>query len=113
MTIRARFRRYLNDTMKRIEEYGKIKTNAGYAIINGDSRTMNISSGIKDINPALFKLLKEKKIKGIFTSPPYVGNINYHEQHAYAYELFNFKRKDKLEIGPYTKGKEKKPGNPM
>ena len=108
MTIRARFRRYLNDTMKRIEEYGKIKTNAGYAIINGDSRTMNISSGIKDINPALFKLLKEKKIKGIFTSPPYVGNINYHEQHAYAYELFNFKRKDKLEIGPLYKGKGKK-----
>jgi hypothetical protein len=30
--------------------------------------------------------------------------IDYHEQHAYAYDLFGFKRKDELEIGPLSKG---------
>jgi len=30
--------------------------------------------------------------------------INYHEQHAYAYDLFHFERKDELEIGPLYKG---------
>jgi len=30
--------------------------------------------------------------------------IDYHEQHAYAYDLFGFKRNDELEIGPLYKG---------
>lgn len=30
--------------------------------------------------------------------------INYHEQHAYAYDLFSFDRHDELEIGPLFKG---------
>jgi hypothetical protein len=51
--------------------------------------------------------LKEKKIKGIFSSPPYVGLIDYHEQHSYAYELFDLERNDELEIGPLCKGKGK------
>jgi hypothetical protein len=33
-----------------------------------------------------------------------VGLINYHEQHAYAYDLFGFDRNDELEIGPMNKG---------
>jgi len=33
-----------------------------------------------------------------------VGLIDYHEQHAYAYDLFGFKREDELEIGPLFKG---------
>mgnify|MGYP000725220579 CR=1 FL=1 len=44
------------------------------------------------------------RINGIFTSPPYVGVIDYHEQHRYAYELFDFPRQDELEIGPAAKG---------
>jgi len=36
-----------------------------------------------------------------------VGLINYHEQHAYAYDLFGFKRRDELEIGPLYKGQGK------
>ena len=36
-----------------------------------------------------------------------MGLINYHEQHAYAYDLFAFDRKDELEIGPLFKGKGK------
>ena len=55
-------------------------------------------------NPDFFRLLGEQKIAGIFCSPPYVGQIDYHEQHAYAYDLLGFKRKDELEIGPLYKG---------
>ncbi|MDP3148254.1 MAG: site-specific DNA-methyltransferase, partial [Ignavibacteria bacterium] len=55
---------------------------------------------IEKVNPALAK----QKISGIFSSPPYVGLIDYHEQHAYAYDLFGLERKDKLEIGPLSKG---------
>jgi hypothetical protein len=33
-----------------------------------------------------------------------VGVIDYHEQHRYAYELFDFPRQDELEIGPAIKG---------
>ena len=50
---------------------------------------------------------KQNKIKGIFCSPPYVGLIDYHEQHAYAYELFNLDRHDALEIGSMQKGNTK------
>ena len=39
------------------------------------------------------------------TSPPYVGQIDYHEQHRYAYELFGIDRRDELEIGRKSKGK--------
>jgi len=37
--------------------------------------------------------------------------IDYHEQHAYAYDLFGFERKDELEIGPLFKGKGKEARN--
>ncbi|MDR2811805.1 MAG: hypothetical protein LBB06_01695, partial [Endomicrobium sp.] len=52
-------------------------------------------------------LLQKQKISGIFSSPPYVGLIDYHEQHAYAYDLFGFERKDELEIGPLFRGQTK------
>jgi len=44
---------------------------------------------------------------GIFTSPPYVGQIDYHDQHVYAYELFGIPRRDSSEIGPKSGGKSK------
>ena len=33
-----------------------------------------------------------------------MGQIDYHEQHAYAYELFGIERRDELEIGPLFRG---------
>ena len=36
-----------------------------------------------------------------------MGLIDYHEQHAYAYDLFGFDRKDELEIGPLFRGQKK------
>ncbi len=83
--------RYSLDTIKRIKEFDKLRTEAFIEIIQGDSRKV--------------KLTKELKIDGIFTSPPYLGLIDYHEQHRYAYELFDFQRQDDLEIGPAFKGK--------
>jgi len=65
---------------------------------------VNIFDKVEKQNPDFFKILKKQKISGIFSSPPYVGQIDYHEQHAYAYDLLGFKRKDEFEIGPLYKG---------
>jgi len=35
----------------------------------------------------------------VVTSPPYPGLIDYHEQHAYAFELLGLERRDAEEIG--------------
>ena len=61
----------------------------------------------KKVNSELAKIISRQKIRGIFSSPPYVGLIDYHQQHAYAYEIFGFERKDDLEIGPLIKGQGK------
>ena len=56
----------------------------------------------------LAALTQGQKIKEIFSSPPYVGLIDYHEQHAYAYELFDIERQGESETGPLFKGQSKK-----
>ena len=75
--------------------------------LQGDARDIDIFSVLHNENPQFSTLAKEQKIKGIFSSPPYVGLINYHEQHAYAYDLFGFDRHDELEIGALFKGQGK------
>lgn len=72
--------------------------------ITGDSKTVNIIDELAKLHPDFSNLVSKQKINGIFSSPPYVGLIDYHEQHAYAYDLFGFDRKDELEIGPLYKG---------
>lgn len=104
-SIKDKFSRYATDTLRRLRDFSKLKTDAYFTVIPGDSRKINIFEEIKNKNRDFYEILKKQKIKGIFTSPPYVGNIDYHEQHAYAYELFQFERKDNLEIGPLCKGK--------
>ncbi|MFH0954716.1 MAG: DNA methyltransferase [Candidatus Micrarchaeota archaeon] len=96
------------DTLTRINEFARLKQNMSAVVIEGDSRTANLLEEIKKQDKRLAELVKAKKIDGIFTSPPYVGQIDYHEQHAYAYELFNIQRKDELEIGPLYKGNNAK-----
>ena len=96
------------DTVERLIEYSKLKKNINHAIIHGDSRIINIFDEVKSKNLDLYNILKNSKIDGVFTSPPYVGQIDYHEQHAYAYELFEIPRKDEKEIGPLFKGQGKK-----
>ncbi len=95
---------YCKDTVKRLVEFNKLRTNTAQYCLTGDSRAINIFKEIDNKIPEFGKILRERKIKGIFSSPPYVGLIDYHEQHAYAYDLFGFKRNDELEIGPLYKG---------
>ena len=97
--------RYCKDSVQRWGEFNKLKTDTFQYCITGDSRTIDIFKILKQADPQLAVTAQKQRIKGIFTSPPYVGLINYHEQHAYAYDLFEFKRLDELEIGPLFKGK--------
>ena len=97
--------RYCKDSVQRWGEFGKLKTDTFQHCLTGDSRTIDIFAMLKGVNPQFSEQVQNQRIKGIFTSPPYVGLINYHEQHAYAYDLFGFKRLDELEIGPLFRGK--------
>ena len=101
------WRRYSKDTIKRINDFERLRTETHQICLTGDSRNVDIFEEIKKKNSAFGELLKKQKIKGIFSSPPYVGLINYHEQHAYAYDLFGLERRDEMEIGPLYKGKGK------
>lgn len=104
-SIKDWFARYADDTISRLSQFQKLKQNALWAILPVDSRTVNIEEEVNRRNKKLYEILKSKKIAGIFTSPPYVGQIDYHEQHAYAYDLFGFERRDCLEIGPLYNGR--------
>ena len=98
---------YSKDTIKRVLQFDKLKTKTFQYCLTGDSRTINIFKELTKKFETFGKLTSEKKIDGIFSSPPYVGLIDYHEQHAYAYDLFGFDRKDEFEIGPLFKGQGK------
>ena len=101
------WKRYSADTLKRLKEFDKIRTNTNQICLVGDSRNIDLIDLLKKENIQFANLVLEKKIDGIFSSPPYVGLIDYHEQHAYAYEIFGLDRKDDMEIGPLFKGKGK------
>ena len=98
---------YSKDTVSRLLQFDKFRTNTFQLCLTGDSRNMDIIEQVKKKNAEFGKLIELRKIKGIFSSPPYVGLIDYHEQHAYAYDLFGFDRKDELEIGPLFKGQRR------
>jgi len=103
-SILSWWERYSKDTVKRLSEFNKLRTNTYQQCLQGDARSIDIFSELLKKNKEFGELAKKQKIKGVFSSPPYVGLIDYHEQHAYAYDLFGFKRKDELEIGPLYKG---------
>lgn len=85
--------RYNLDALKRVKLFSSLRSNANVQIIQGDSREVNLPS---------------KKIDAIFTSPPYVGLIDYHEQHRYAYEILELKDLSSKEIGPASSGTSQK-----
>lgn len=95
---------YTKDTIKRLQQFKDLRTNTYQKCLQGDSRTIDIFEALEHKNPEFVALARKQKIKGIFSSPPYVGLIDYHEQHAYAYDLFGFERNDDKEIGPLYKG---------
>ncbi|MBL7183639.1 MAG: class I SAM-dependent methyltransferase [Anaerolineae bacterium] len=81
-------KRYSLDTIRRVEEYNKLRTKAKVTVLWGDARIISLPS----------------KIDGVITSPPYVGLIDYHEQHRYAYELLGLPTSSENEIGAAFKG---------
>lgn len=97
---------YSKDTIKRLQEFNTLRTDTFQQCIVGDSRTIDIFKEIEAIDANFAAKIKKDKIKGIFSSPPYVGLIDYHEQHAYAYDLFGLKRNDESEIGPLFRGQK-------
>ncbi|MDR3366279.1 MAG: site-specific DNA-methyltransferase [Prevotellaceae bacterium] len=98
---------YTKDTIKRLAQFDALRTQTFHYCLTGDSRAIDIFAELKKKQSTFAALAEEQKIKGIFSSPPYVGLIDYHEQHAYAYDLFSFDRKDELEIGPLFKGQKR------
>ena len=80
-------KRYSLDTLKRVEEFEAKRTKASVTVLHTDSRKAN-----------------PPPIDGVITSPPYVGLIDYHEQHAYAYHLLGLEDRRELEVGPAANG---------
>lgn len=80
--------RYTIDTLERVKEFSKLKTKAKVVVKHADSREVELP----------------KEIDMVFTSPPYIGLIDYHDQHKYAYELLSLKNNETQEIGPAKNG---------
>ena len=99
------WRRYSKDTVRRMAQFKELRTDTIQTCLTGDSRNLDIFSELESTDQALASLARQHKIRGIFSSPPYVGMIDYHEQHAYAYELFDLPRNDESEIGPLSSGR--------
>jgi hypothetical protein len=106
-SILSWWERYSKDTIDRLCRFNKVRTDTYQICLTGDSTTIDIFEDLKKKSSALTEMTRNQKIKGIFSSPPYVGLIDYHDQHAYAYDLFGFKRHDELEIGHLLKGQGK------
>jgi len=83
--------RYSLDTLRRIEEFAGLRTDAKTRVRHADSRQANFPP-----------------IDGVITSPPYVGLIDYHDQHAYAYHLLGLRDRREAEIGPAVNGSSQK-----
>jgi len=81
-------KRYSLDTIRRVKQYSRLRTKAEVTVLWGDARTISLPS----------------KIDGVLTSPPYVGLIDYHKQHCYAYELLGLPTNSENEIGAAFKG---------
>lgn len=106
-SINKWWKTYAKDTLKRLQEFQMLKSDKIAICLNADSQNVNIFSEVEKHNENFSKILRKQKIAGIFSSPPYVGLIDYHEQHAYAYEIFDLPRKDSLEIGKKKCGQSK------
>ena len=103
-SILSWWQRYSQDTVQRIKQFDSLRTHTFQKCLIGDSRSIHLEEELKIKHAKFSELVEKNKIGGIFSSPPYVGVINYHEQHAYAYDLFGFDRADDLEIGSLCNG---------
>lgn len=76
-------RRYVRDAVQRVQEYAGVRACTQASVLHADARAAE-PPGPVDL---------------VVTSPPYPGLIDYHEQHAYAFELLELPRRDEAEIG--------------
>ena len=83
--------RYCADGLRRVEQFSYLRTNAAVRCLHADSRLVH---DLPDVD-------------AIITSPPYVGLIDYHEQHRYAYELLGLDDNRDEEIGAAVKGQSR------
>ncbi len=79
--------RYSQDGLQRIKDFSRVSTQATVQLVHGDSRTVPFDP-----------------VDAVITSPPYVGLIDYHEQHRYAFELLGLADNCDNEIGPAVRG---------
>jgi DNA methylase len=88
-TARQFLRRYAEDTVRRIREFGRVRSRPREAtVVHADARSVAY----------------ERRFDGIVTSPPYPGLIDYHEQHRYAYELLGLEDRRAAELGAAEDG---------
>jgi DNA modification methylase len=84
VTEAAKFlHRYVRDAAQRVQEFADVRSGEESTVVHGDARTLDPPG----------------EIGLVLTSPPYPGLIDYHEQHAYAFELLGLDRRDSDEIG--------------
>jgi hypothetical protein len=76
-------RRYVRDAAQRVQEFADVRAGRDVTVLHGDAHRLD-PPGRVDL---------------VLTSPPYPGLIDYHEQHAYAFELLGLERRDEQEIG--------------
>jgi hypothetical protein len=82
-------RRYSQDIAGRVAAFSVLRPEgAGAAVHHIDARDLRLA------RPA----------DAIVTSPPYVGVIDYHDQHAYAYALLGLAPRSQEEIGSRSRG---------
>lgn len=86
-------RRYCKDVVNRLSEFQRIRKDVYTNPRWGDSSAFDFSG---------------TKISHVFTSPPYIGLLDYHEQHKYAYELLGLEDNSDLEIGRKKHGTSRK-----
>lgn len=99
--------RYVLDSVSRIAEFRRLRTPTHQICLTGDARRADLETALGRCDNGFADIVSKQGIRGIFSSPPYVGLIDYHEQHAYAYELLGLPRRDKSEIGPKTGGQSR------
>ena len=80
-------KRYSIDTLRRVQDFAQVQTAANATICHADSKAVTF--------PA---------VDGVVTSPPYVGLIDYHQQHTYAFRLLGLPDQREEEIGAAVEG---------
>lgn len=72
-SIEKWFNSYAKDTLKRLSEFATLKTDTKQICLNIDSKNADIVALLQEQDSDFATLIKTQKIRGIFSSPPYVG----------------------------------------